>query len=331
MRRSSLALIAIVLIIAGAVVLLLRQVPEPPVFPEGPTPTTATDVAPAPTVEPAKPTTATAAKPTTATPAKPSTAAPADTTPAKPTEPEKPEPPTAEAVLKAAETALAANKPADAMKALSDALAHAKKPDDTKAIKTRLAKLAADALFSPKPCPPLSVIHEVAAGDSLWQIARKHKTTVELIQRINGMKNDAIRVGQRLKIIPGGFDVEVVKSQFRLTLTKNGVWVREFKVGLGKDGSTPVGSFVANHKLKQPTYFGNGAPVPFEDRKNNPLGTRWITIKGAGAGQYGIHGTWEPESMGKEESKGCVRMLNNEVEWLFDLIVPGDSKIVIKP
>ena len=317
MRRSWVALIVVVAIIAVAVVVGTRRRPAEP--PEGPTTPSTSTAAPTTEVE--------ATKPATETPApKPDTSTPVETPK------EEPKPPKAEAVLKKAEAQLAAGKRVDAIKILSAALRGGTEPDDPAAIKGRLAKLTDDALFGPKPCPPLSITHQVVQGDRVWKLANKHKTTVELIQKLNRLKDpDSIDVGQRLKIIPGGFDVEVVKSQFRLTVTKDGLWVRELKVGLGKDGSTPVGAFVAGHKLKQPTYFGDGSPVPFEDKKNNPLGTRWITIEGAGAGQYGVHGTWEPESIGKEMSKGCVRMLNDEAEWLYDLVVPGQSKVVIKP
>ena len=231
---------------------------------------------------------------------------------------------TGEVIARADELTGAGNL-VEAQKALSKALLA--NPDDPKApeLKARLVKLADELYFSPKPSP-VSIVHTVAAGETLGKIAKKHKTTVGLIKRINGLSSDVIRVGQRLKVVPGGFDVEVVKSKFLLTVFKDGVWVREFRVGLGKDGSTPVGEFLAGEKLTNPTYFGNGTPIPFGDKKNNPLGTRWITIEG----QYGIHGTWEPDSIGKERSKGCVRMRNEDVEWLFDLVVKGVSKIVIK-
>ena len=280
---------------------------------------------------------ATATKPTTETKpgtitqaAKPQPQPPKEQKPEeKPTEtaekPSPPKPPTTEEVLAKADELVKAGKLVEAQKTLSKALLA--NPDDPKApeIKARLVKLADELYFSPKPSP-VSVTYTVVAGDSLGKIARKHKTTVGLIKRINRLKGDTIRVGQRLKIVPGGFDIEVVKSKFLLTVFKDGVWVREFRVGLGKDGSTPVGEFVAGEKLTNPTYFGNGTPIPFGDKKNNPLGTRWITIQG----QYGIHGTWEPDSIGKERSKGCVRMRNEDVEWLFDLVVRGESKIVIK-
>ena len=35
---------------------------------------------------------------------------------------------------------------------------------------------------------------------------------------------------------------------------------------------------------------------------------------------YGIHGTWDRESIGKARSNGCIRMLNEQVEELFRII-----------
>ena len=55
----------------------------------------------------------------------------------------------------------------------------------------------------------------------------------------------------------------------------------------------------------------------------NPLGTRWIGFHTKGGGVYGIHGTNDPASVGKFVSHGCVRMLNKQVEELFELIDYG--------
>ena len=43
---------------------------------------------------------------------------------------------------------------------------------------------------------------------------------------------------------------------------------------------------------------------------------------------YGIHGTTEPESIGKAQSNGCIRMLNKDVEELFGLVTIGTPVII---
>ena len=58
----------------------------------------------------------------------------------------------------------------------------------------------------------------------------------------------------------------------------------------------------------------------------NPLGTHWIDL----GDSYGIHGTIEPNSIGKAESAGCVRMRNEEVVEVYNFLVKG-SEVVIRP
>jgi hypothetical protein len=40
---------------------------------------------------------------------------------------------------------------------------------------------------------------------------------------------------------------------------------------------------------------------------------------------YGIHGTNEPNSIGKAASHGCIRMAKADVEEIFDLVEVGDT------
>ena len=46
---------------------------------------------------------------------------------------------------------------------------------------------------------------------------------------------------------------------------------------------------------------------------------------GLGYKGYGIHGTNRPTSIGKAASHGCIRMRNQDVEELFDLVQVGDE------
>ena len=48
---------------------------------------------------------------------------------------------------------------------------------------------------------------------------------------------------------------------------------------------------------------------------NNPVGTRWISLNRPG---YGIHGTPEPEQVGRTESHGCFRLANWNAQTVFN-------------
>jgi hypothetical protein len=104
-----------------------------------------------------------------------------------------------------------------------------------------------------------------------------------------------------------------------------GAW----EVGVGKDGQeTIAGEFRAADKLEEPTWFRAGQePRYYPD---NPLGTRWIAWYRDGQKTgYGIHGTWEPESIGTAASDGCIRLRNADVELLFE-ILPVGARITVQ-
>ena len=63
----------------------------------------------------------------------------------------------------------------------------------------------------------------------------------------------------------------------------------------------------------------------------NILGTHWLALTPVGDTDpatigYGIHGTWDDDSIGTAASSGCIRMHNDEVNELYDAIPnPGGS------
>ncbi len=175
--------------------------------------------------------------------------------------------------------------------------------------------------------PERTLYYTVQPGDSLYRIARKHAITVRLIKRLNGLKNSALKIGQVLKVVQGPFHMRIIKSRFELQVIQKKRVLFTYKVCTGKKGEeTPEGRFKAGAKLVHPTQYDreNGRTIKYGE-KDHTLGTRWITF----SGPYGIHGTVDPGSIGRCSSKGCVRLLNNEVEEVYDLIVPGKSTIEI--
>jgi lipoprotein-anchoring transpeptidase ErfK/SrfK len=107
-------------------------------------------------------------------------------------------------------------------------------------------------------------------------------------------------------------------------------------VGLGKDDSTPAGTWIAGRRSKDPAYYsprGEGIIQPGDPR--NPLGRYWVGlngIEGAAVGKqsYGIHGTNDPATIGKQESMGCIRLRNDDIALVFEMMVEGKSRVVVK-
>lgn len=178
-------------------------------------------------------------------------------------------------------------------------------------------------LFSPIQTPDAK-IYEVQPQDILLKIAKKFGTTVELIMKSNNLKSDLIRPGMKFKISTAKYSVLVDKSQNTLTLKSNDEIFKVYPVSTGADNSTPIGTFKIINKIIDPPWYKAGAIVPPGSPKNI-LGSRWLGFSLPG---YGIHGTTEPESIGKQVTAGCVRMLNKDVEELY-IIVPLGVDVTI--
>jgi len=167
----------------------------------------------------------------------------------------------------------------------------------------------------------------VKQGDRLEPLGRRYDIPYQLIMKMNDIKNpNLLRLNQTLRVIQGPFHVVIEKSKFKLSVYLGDKYVKSYNVGLGKESSTPEGEFLVANKSDKPVWTAKYPHVQYGDPEN-PLGTRWIGFDK----EYGIHGTWEPDSIGKQASKGCVRMLNKDVEELFDFLVPRKSKVTIKP
>ncbi len=173
---------------------------------------------------------------------------------------------------------------------------------------------------------PQTVLHEVVPGDSLGKLAKQYNTTKELIKKTNVLKSDVIRVGQKLRIWNAPFNVYVKKSQNILMLKNGDEVLKVYHVSTGANNITPVGTFKIATKLANPVWFKpGGAPVPPESPEN-VLGTRWMGFDTDP--HYGIHGTTQPDKIGQQVTAGCVRMINGEVEELFDLLPVGTQVVI---
>lgn len=179
-------------------------------------------------------------------------------------------------------------------------------------------------LFSPTPTPK-STIYTIRPGDTLTKIARQFKTTPELIKKSNDLKDDRIIPGRKIKVWDAPFSIVVDKSQNVLLLKSEEEVIKTYTVSTGANNCTPVGTFKIVNKLPNPTWFKTGAVIA-PDSPQNILGTRWLGFNISG---YGIHGTTEPQSLGRQVTEGCVRMANADVEELYTIVPEGTEVTIV--
>ena len=91
--------------------------------------------------------------------------------------------------------------------------------------------------------------------------------------------------------------------------------VQSYPIAVGKPGTpTPPGHFQVINKIINP---------------GGILGSRWMGLS-IPQGNYGIHGTNNPASIGKAVSNGCIRMHNDHIETLFPQININTPVSIIK-
>lgn len=102
-----------------------------------------------------------------------------------------------------------------------------------------------------------------------------------------------------------------------LELYKENTIIKEYPITIGKPSTpTPVGDFSIIEKDINPCWYPPGKDYIVPSGPDNPLGYRWMGI----GSMYGIHGTNTPWSIGYAVSNGCVRMQEESVEELFELV-----------
>lgn len=187
----------------------------------------------------------------------------------------------------------------------------------------RLEETARVVFFEPQP--NFVEPYVVQANDQMRVIANKYQLSWEYLSKLNRTEPKRLQPGQKLKVLKGPFAAVVDLNDFALTVHLQGYYVRRYTVGIGKDGASPIGKFSVLNKVENPQYTGPDGKVISADDPTNPLGERWIDL----GDSYGIHGTIEPDSIGKAASRGCIRMGNKEVIQVYDFLVKG-SEVVIR-
>jgi lipoprotein-anchoring transpeptidase ErfK/SrfK len=126
------------------------------------------------------------------------------------------------------------------------------------------------------------------------------------------------------EVQPGTIVVKTAERKLYLVL--GGGEAIRYTVAVGRPGKQWQGKAQVNGKYVRPAWtppaevkadnpnlpdvIPGGAP-------NNPMGVAAMTLSG---GEYAIHGTNKPDSIGTFASYGCIRMLNQDISDLFERV-----------
>ena len=123
--------------------------------------------------------------------------------------------------------------------------------------------------------------------------------------------------------------IVVDRKGYRLRLFKNLDLARSYRIAVGEVGrETPAGLYRISNKAVDPAWTKPDSDwVPKDERGDvvpggvpeNPLKARWLGVYGG----VGVHGTAERDSIGTNASKGCIRMLIEDVKALYDEVPVG--------
>ncbi|MGJ3249789.1 MAG: L,D-transpeptidase [Elainellaceae cyanobacterium] len=102
-----------------------------------------------------------------------------------------------------------------------------------------------------------------------------------------------------------------------------------YSIAVGKAGwETPMGEFGVIEKRLNPSWQHPITNEVIPPGPRNPLGSHWIGFWSNGRNKIGFHGTNQSDLIGQAVSHGCVRMHNDDIEEIYNLVEVGTPVIV---
>jgi lipoprotein-anchoring transpeptidase ErfK/SrfK len=180
-------------------------------------------------------------------------------------------------------------------------------------------------------------------------LAEKFHMDVDLLKALNPDKRfdragerilvaNVTPLGEETKDAPKAAKLEISKAEKALrVLAEDGSLVATYPASIGSEEKpAPTGEHTVRAVAPNPTYTYNPdyafkgvkAKEKFQIKAgpNNPVGSEWIDLS---IESFGIHGTPEPEKVGKAYSHGCVRLTNWDVEALAKMVKKGTPVVFL--
>jgi lipoprotein-anchoring transpeptidase ErfK/SrfK len=230
------------------------------------------------------------------------------------------------AAIQAAQRDLETGQLAAALRQLTPWYASAQlSPPQQQHLQSLLDQVAGTVVYSTQN--HLEHPYEVQPGERLESIGEKYQVPWQLLAKINGIADPAaLQPGERLKVVRGPFEAEVSLQRRELVLrTADGLYAGRFPVGLGAENPPQEGSFAVSDKVENPVYYGREKSIAAED-PSNPLGERWIGL----GRQMAIHGTNDPQAIGRTDLPGWISLREQDVEEVFDILSLGSRVTIVR-
>jgi lipoprotein-anchoring transpeptidase ErfK/SrfK len=146
----------------------------------------------------------------------------------------------------------------------------------------------------------------------------------------------AAREAVRFKGYSAGTIVIKTNERRLYYVTGDGEAIR-YPVGVGKAGQAWAGTTAIDGKYISPAWqapesirkdYAKLPPIVPGGSPSNPMGAAAMTL--SGGGQYAIHGTNSPGSIGGFVSHGCFRMYNQDIMDLYARVSVGTTVVVLR-
>ncbi|MCC6464891.1 MAG: L,D-transpeptidase family protein [Planctomycetes bacterium] len=168
----------------------------------------------------------------------------------------------------------------------------------------------------------------VKSGDSYDRIAAKAGVSTALLYDLNNRPrgHKALHPGENLKLPKGQPHVVVRKRDFTASLYFGQWLVRQYVVAHGKNNNTPEGASTISTMSVDPEKSSRGP-----NDQVNEMKLRWMGLSSYGGNRTGIgfHGTQHADSIPGMTSRGCIRMKDEDVVELYDMLRIG-NKVEVK-
>jgi len=130
--------------------------------------------------------------------------------------------------------------------------------------------------------------------------------------------------------------IVVRTGERRLYFMLGGGQALRYPVGVGRAGMQWAGTSSINGKYVEPAWSPPASikretprlpDVIASGSTHNPMGVAAMTLAG---GEYAIHGTNDPGSIGHFVSHGCIRMYNADITDLYSRVGVGTTVVVTR-